>query len=735
MSRFPKIRARRAALCLAGTMLLPGAAFAQAAQPATDAETAEAEAEDIGTITVTAQRRSERLQDVPIAITALGADAIGNRQIGSAEDLQGAIPSLSISGFAGVNSTNLVSIRGIAGQPVPIGASQATAVYLDGVFLPKPDAIFFSLQDVERIEVLRGPQGTLYGRNATAGAINIITRAPSRSFEGQAQASYGSYDTRDIGGFISGPLGGGFYGSVSGGYSSNDGYFRNTATGNRIGAADSITGRARLLYDNDRGFDVTLAADYTDRNSQDVFTPATLVGGRTAYSTKTVATNIENLIGTDVKSGGVSLTINAEVTDNFSITSVSSYRVFDFRTIYDIDASVAATIQPISTNESDTFSQEIRGVYTGDRLRLTAGVNYYREDGGLLLRVNPVAYTNAALRADPRPHAQNHLSALAAFGQAEFDITDTLTAILGARLNYETRDFSIDYSTAGTPGQYPPLLGNVNDTAFLPAFGLNYQPNRDLLFFAKVSRGYQSPGFAYSAGIGAPLNTFGAETLWAYEAGAKMQMLDRRVTLNVSAFRYDYTGIQLRRLISALVQRIENVGAARVTGGEAELTVIPTKGLTLTAHATYLKGVYTEFCEGITAGTPQNNDPVCVGTPAPTADRSGNALNQAPRWSGGASINYETPITANARLNLNANYNWESNSYFTPANERQVSTGGWHRLNLRAGVELDNGLEAFAFARNVTGDRHIVMAFRFGGAVSAVVSEPAVYGGGLRYRF
>ncbi len=256
-----------------------------------------------------------------------------------------------------------------------------------------------------------------------------------------------------------------------------------------------------------------------------------------------------------------------------------------------------------------------------------------------------------------------------------------------------------------------------------------------MLFYAKVSRGYQSPGFAYQPGAGGALNTFGAETLWAYEVGAKTQFLDRRVTFNAAGFYYDYTDIQLRRLISPLISRIDNVGAARVTGVEGELIIVPTTGLTISGQVTYSKGVYTSFCEGITAGTPQNNDPVCVGTPAPTADRSGNALNQAPRWSGGATINYKAPLTDTIKLNLNANYSFESNSYFTSANEEQVSTGGWNRLGARAGLEFGNGLEAYVYGRNITGNRNIVMAFRFGAAVSAVVSDPATYGAGLRFRF
>jgi iron complex outermembrane receptor protein len=695
-----------------------------------------AEAADAsGDIIVTAQRRTERLQDVPIAISALGADALENRNIETVYDLQGTVPGLSISGFAGVNSTNLISLRGIAGQPVPIGASQATAVYLDGVYLSKPDAAFFGLQDIERVEVLRGPQGTLYGRNATAGAINIVTHTPGQTFEGKIDASYGNYNSYTVGGFISGPVGRGFSASLSGSANGRDGFFRNTVTGNRLGDTSSVTGRAKLVYDNDAGFDATLSADITSKRSEDLFTLATLSDGEVAFSRKFVTTNLEDQIRTRLKTGGVGLTINAEASDDFTVTSISSYRKFDFFTVYDIDATAALSIQPAFINKNETFNQEVRGVYNSGPLRFTIGGNYYNEKAEVFLRVNPAAYTKGALRADPRPHAKSDLSALAAFGQFEYDLTDTLTAVAGARLNYEKRDFSIDYSTAGAPGAFPPIIGKVSDTAVLPSFGVNWKVDPNVLLYAKASLGYQSPGFAYQPGAGGALNTFGAEKLWAYEAGIKSQFLDRRVTLNVAGFYYDYSDLQLRRLITSLISRIENAGAARVTGVEGDLTIIPFDGLTLTAQATYSNGKYTDFCEGITTGTPQNNDPVCTGTPGPTADRAGNKLNQAPLWSGGASATYVGRLGDAADLKLNVNYAWESNSFFTAANEGLVSTGGWHRLGARAGVELGNGVELYAFGRNILNNRNIVMAFRFGGNVSAVVSDPATWGAGASFKF
>ncbi|MBW7959700.1 MAG: TonB-dependent receptor plug domain-containing protein, partial [Candidatus Promineofilum sp.] len=201
---------------LVSCLCFPGLAHAQNTAVTEPADTASAE------IIVTAQRRTQSIQDVPIAISAIGADTLEDRGIVSLVDLQGVVPGVNISGSSGANGSNMVSIRGIVAQPVPLGTSQPTAVYLDGVYLPKPDGAFFGLQDVERIEVLRGPQGTLYGRNATAGAINIITRAPTDRPEGKLDASYGNFNAVSVGGYLMGGLAEHLTASFSGSYNDRD---------------------------------------------------------------------------------------------------------------------------------------------------------------------------------------------------------------------------------------------------------------------------------------------------------------------------------------------------------------------------------------------------------------------------------------------------------------------------------------------------------------------------------
>ena len=714
-------------------MACSGTAYAQGIPPApADPADSPAPADNGGDIIVTAQRRAERLQDVPISITALNSDELQRRGVSDVSDLAGTVPGLNITTSAGQNSTNLVSLRGVAGQPLTIGASQATAIYLDGVYLTKPDAAFFALDDIERIEVLRGPQGTLYGRNATAGAINIVTRTPdTESFRASGSASYGNYNSYSIRGSASVPLGGGFAVGLSGAATGHDGYYTNTFTGRSFGDLDSQTGRIRLHYSNDDNFDAVLSGDLTRSSGEDVWRALYTGGVYTGIGDPDlVASNLQGPAETRVNTGGIALTANFHVSPKVVLTSISSWRTFDFRTIYDLDASAGTVAHTFMTNSSDTFNQEIRALYTGRRVRATIGANYYHDSADYRLRSNPTAFTIPVLRADSRPHDTSNLDALAAFAQVEFDLADSLTAIAGLRYNHETRDFTIDYSAQGA---FAPVIGEIRDDALLPHVGLNFTPVHDVLLYGSISKGYQAPGFNFLPGAGSPINTFDAETLWAYELGAKTQFLDRAVTFNLSAFYYDYSDIQVRSVISQLIVQVTNAAAASVKGVEAELVIRPLPGLSLNGHVTYSRAVYSEFCDGIAATSPQAGDPLC----APgRADRAGNALNQAPRWSGGIGASYTAPLSPSINLNLNANYSWESNSYFTSVNEGPLSTGGWERLDGQVGLEFNDRFEVFAFGRNLTDDRYVGYAIRISPVIaSGTTNEPRTYGIGARVHF
>ncbi|MBK7903759.1 MAG: TonB-dependent receptor [Proteobacteria bacterium] len=531
---------------------------------------------------------------------------------------------MTISYSAGINASNLIAIRGVSGLPSPIGTSQATAVYLDGVYLSRPNAAFFSLDDVERVEVLRGPQGTLYGRNATAGAINIITRLPGDTLRGGANVSYGNFNTVQARGSISGPLAEGFSAGLSGSYDEHDGYFENTVTGNDFGDRKSYTVRGTTRYVNsDESLSAVVSADYSKSDRQDAFRnvyagPVYVgIGDPDKIAIDAVS---EGLAGSYTKSGGVALTINYSVNDSVDLVSVTSYREVEASDNYDLDGTPAPAIFTRSFNTSDTFNQELRAVYSTDRLHVTAGANYFTEDATYALAPFGPPRATYALTA---PANTSDLAAYAIFGQIEYDVTPTVTLVGGLRYNSEQRDFVVDYTGAPIPGRR--TTGRIDDDVVIPSGGVNWQLSPDVLVYGKVSRGYQAPGFNAQPGAAATVpNTFDAEEMTAYEMGIKSQFVDRRVTLNAAGFWYDYSDLQVRNTIGLGLTSISNAGAATVEGVELTLSGLVTDSLTLSGQVTYLNAEYDDFCEAISGGTPLNGDPLCS---TPTyADRVGKPL-------------------------------------------------------------------------------------------------------------
>lgn len=708
-------------LCLAGT------ASAQDAGGNEYAENSDSE------IIVTAQRRTERLQDVPIAVTAVGSEALSDRNVVDISSLRGAVPGLTISSSGGVNASNIISIRGVTGQPLPIGAGQAAAIYLDGVYLSRPDAAFFGLDDIERIEVLRGPQGTLYGRNATAGAINIVTRDPGNEFRGGFDLAYTNFDGVNAKGSVSGPLATGLSFGLSGSYTSRAGHYTNTVTGNNIGDRETFTLRGKLRYASpDGSFDAVLAGDISNvdglsvfRNQYSLVTGAFLgIGDPNVIA---IDAGSSALSGNRVRAKGASFTMNFEAGTGVTLTSISSYRRITAFEAFDLDATAAPALLTAANNFSRSYSQELRANVVLGPLTATLGANYYDEQATWGGYAGPPVSTYAT----NNPFDTTHLRAAALFGQLELALSDKLTVVGGLRFNHEDRDFTNDYR-----GAFPTSLlisGNVDDKVLIPSIGVNFKAAPDILIYAKVSQGYQAPGFNVSPGAFAPADTFDAEKLWAYETGIKSQFLDRRVTLNLSGFYYDYTNIQVRSVPAIGITTIDNAASATVKGVEASLEIRPFDGLTLSGQATYLDASYGSFCQPISGGDPQGSDALC----APgLADRSGNRLSQAPKWSGGLNMNYKLPVGNAGSLRFNAGYSWESPVFFTAANESVVGHSGWNRLDAKLGFQITNGPEFYVFGRNLTDRRYVGYAIR--GNPRLLVSslnDPLTYGIGAKMRF
>ena len=393
--------------------------------------------------------------------------------------------------------------------------------------------------------------------------------------------------------------------------------------------------------------------------------------------------------------------------------------------MYDGDGTAAPLLLVVGENENKSFNQEIRALITSGNFRATVGGNYYAEKsnfGGAV--VSPATFTFPFT-----PYDTSDLKAYALFSQAELSVSEQLTLVAGLRYNHETRDFTVDYS--GVPGGTA-RAGNIRDSAFIPSVGVNFQASPDVLVYAKATKGYQAPGFNFQPGATAPLNTFDAEDLLAFESGVKAQMLDRRVTLNVAAFYYKYDDLQVRNITGTGLSIIENAADAKVKGIEASLQIRPVSGLTLSGQATYLSAKYANFCQSITAGTPQAGDAICA---VGRADRSGNYLNMAPEWSGSVGLDYRLPAGP-GELALHVEYGFESNVYYTSANEPILGTGGWSKFDARIGYEFSKGPQIFIFGKNLTNDRYVSFAGRLGPTVvSTAINAPRTYGVGVSYHF
>jgi iron complex outermembrane receptor protein len=704
-------------------------------------------------VVVTAQRREERLQDVPISISALGSEELAKRQVDDLSSLRGAVPGLSISHFTGFNASNLVAVRGISGQPLPIGGGQVTAMYLDGVYLSRPDAAFFTLDDVQRVEVLRGPQGTLYGRNATAGAINIITRDPGKIVEGGVDANAGSFGGLALKGSLSGPVSDRFAAGLSASYDKHDGYFTNTVTGNKLDSLDSYTVRAKLRYaTDDSRFTATLTADQATRNGQPVFknqyasvAPGSAFVGLGNKNQVSIDAASEGLTTERIRSKGVGLTMTYEVNDRTQLVSVSSLRRVTTVTGYDLDGTSAPALFSRGDNSSKALNQELRATITGDRLRSTLGVNYFREDASFAFASSaPAVIANA-----PTIRDATVLDAYALFGQLEYDVSSRVTLVGGLRANSERRSFSLDYTGVPPVGLVTGQLinGKIDDDVLIPSVGLNFKASDDMLLYVKASQGYQAPGFNLAPGFPGSIDTFDAEKVWSYEAGIKSQFLDRRLTFNAAAFFYDYKNIQVRSTTGVGITTIDNAATATVKGIEASLSFVPVNGLTLAAQVTFLDPKYRSFCSPVSAGTPALSDPpftdaACsIPLTAPTtalsyAQRQGNFLNQAPETSGGISADYRAAIGSAGELSAHVDYAWESNVFYTVANEAALSSGGWSRLGARVGFDLQRGPEIYLYGKNLTDVRYFGYALRASPTLApSNMSEPRTYGVGVRMRF
>jgi len=635
----------------AAAALVAGPAFAQdapvaAATPAADDAT---QADTSGDIVIVARKRAERLLDVPIAVTALTADQLSKQGTVDLAGVQGTIPNVNLVQGRGSASNANIFIRGV-GQPDALQTfDPAVGVYVDGVYMSRIQGALFNLFDVDHIEVLRGPQGTLYGKNTIGGAVNVISRKPDLdTVKAAGSFTYGSYNTILANGYVSAPLVRDKLAlSIAGVYDKRDGTVTDPLTDRKYNDRDTLAGRAILRFTPSNDVEFLLSGDYTRQRT------APTLGYLTAPLVQTdFATGAHTLVpaypygdydykaSSSLKPGqgqrldhwGVSLTGNIRLSDALSLTSITAYR--DLRPDYylDFDASQYQVADAFVGFRQHQFSQELQLKLDTRKLKGVVGLYYLNER----VRSHQESYDDALFTYAGAPITftrfiddDQSTKSYAAFGQLTYDFTNQLSLTAGLRYTREDKKY---YRTTTTTSNLALLNGvtfvfpnglpapyngdnTVSFDAWTPSATLSYKPTRDVMLYASASRGFKSGGFNGRVNSIADVTQivdgkavivpyFKPETVWTYEGGAKAEFLGGRVTMSGDVFYSDYKDFQARvgggstSIAANGSFPVLNAGKLRIWGVEAEIGVRPTTQWSIRTSFGYLNAKYLEFNDG-----------------------------------------------------------------------------------------------------------------------------------------
>tara|TARA_B110001454_G_C12722802_1_gene435520 strand:+ start:1357 stop:3573 length:2217 start_codon:yes stop_codon:yes gene_type:complete len=680
-------------------------------------------------ITVTAQKREQKLQDVGVSITAFSGENLKDLGFTTSTDLVQQTPGLQLISPNG-GSSNFFSLRGVTQNDFTDHQESPIATYVDEVYVSQSAGTAFQLFDLDRVEVLRGPQGTLFGRNATGGLVHFLTQRPTDSLDGYLTVGGGSYKQFRAEGAMGGPIAHHVSLRLSAATNHHSGWLKNRL-GPDFNNGDDTSGRAQLLLEPKDDLNILLNLRGSRQNIRaGTYSHATGVLGQDGlgqfvkpdenpYGT-CMGCDLNGYVDSDgdihtgdyntpgfnhVKAWGSTGTINWKKGD-IGLTSITDYSHLRKNYLEDSDASPANFLTFGLSSDVSQLSQELR--LNGDHgsVRWVAGLFYLNIDGNyfsqLALPLNDVALNNSY---------QQRSKSFALYGQGEYDLTRNLTFIAGLRWSQDRK--RISYHSAATDNQGADL-GTILD--FNPSITpiardktsdwsgrmqLNYKPNNDLLLYGSWNRGLKGGGYNAPldvSGIFDPISgqpnlarmKFGSEVLYSYEAGIKYTLPDRIGSFNAAAFHYDYHGYQAFDL-QGLTQFVFNT-PARINGIDAELSLRPALGLNVSAGLSLL-------------------DAKARNIPLPNGSKATRDIVLAPDVTLNGMVRYEW-AALKGYLSAQIDGRYISSHYFNISNAPTTYEGSYGVANLRFGYTTDDGkVQISAFAKNVTKTKYRVIAF------------------------
>jgi iron complex outermembrane receptor protein len=708
--------ARLLACTALATVMTSGIAMAQQ----------EDEPRQLDEVIVTATKTGATLlQDTPLAISAFGGEALQRSGVRDLRDLAQATPNLTIS----ENTTfSQVYIRGVGSNNVFAGSDPSSTIHMDGVYLARPAAYFNSFLDVERVEVLRGPQGTLYGRNSVGGTVNVISRKPGDVLEGKVALGYGNYNATQVEGYISGPLVDGVLsGSLAVLYSAHDPYRENiNPAGNDIEDENTRAVRGQLRWRPNAATDIVLRADYLTEDSaimsySKLLEPRGSPGDIVLGDYKRIANNFPH--DSEREGFGAMIDASIELAPGLLLKSVTGYRKSDFAARFDTDASDLDLLRTRLHETQDQVSQEFNLTGAIGQATYVLGAYYFTETIDYPLRVQNMK-TGIQTFSTPHVETENY----AVFAQGEYHFNESVTASVGIRYSKETKDFT-QYGSPRSIATDLPTGAIVRYSkqgdydAWTPKVGLQWRINPNLMAYGTISRGFKSGGFVNSSLN--PNQGFGPEYMWSYEAGVKSDWLDRRLRLNASAFYYKYTDLQVSFFLVPGMTDIRNAADASIKGAELEFQVLPTSTTRIEGSVSLLNAEYDSFPRA-----PLRNN---VGF----FDASGHKLNGAPEYAANVSIQQELPTIQGWSVSARVEGSLNGRRYFTPQNTQVESQGQYVLLNASLLLTApDDKTRVTIWGRNPTDEEYVTGTGSFASArVAGRPGAPATYGVRLEYKF
>jgi iron complex outermembrane receptor protein len=693
---------------LAGTALL-------LATPAL-AQTAGDDATD-GEIIVTATKTgATRLQDTPLAVTAFTADTLDKVAVKDIRDLASLTPNLLVTQNA---SFSQVYIRGIGSNNVFGGSDPSSTIHLDGVYLARPASYLTNFLDVERIEVLRGPQGTLYGRNSVGGTINVISRKPGDTLEAKLQGTYGNYGFTRLEGYMSGPISDTVGASLSLIASRRDGYLKNVApVGRDADGEGTFGGRGQLRFTPTDALEVIVRGDYIESDDslagyiKLLQTTTDPIANGVLGDYRRIAVNI--LPSSKRRQWGTAAEINYDLGGGLQLKSLTAYRANRLTQVGDTDGTSLNIRRTDQFEDQHQFSQELNLIGKTGALSFILGGYYFDEH---ILVDSSVTTFASNLRANFNPVIDT--SALAGFAQGSYAITKRISLTAGIRYTRENKKFdqrATNFAlSTGLPLATYPRLYTTDDTyeAWTPKFGVEFRPVDHVLLYASATKGFKSGGFNFSSAN--PLQGFAPETLWSYEGGAKVDLFDRLLRLNATYFHYDYKDLQVQSFLSPGVIDITNAADAKVDGVEFEGQLRPASWLQLGGNLAYLDARYANYTSALAPGNIPFN-------------ASGNRLSLSPKWSYTLWGQIDTAV-AGGELFARGEYSHRTRQFFTAQNAGLDTQAPYGLVNASIGYSLPGDhLQIIAFGRNLSDEQYVTSTASFASGIVGRVGEPRTYG-------